>query len=154
MRSLLCLLVLSPLVLGQTTNCPEPTFLPLTGYYVQFDASRIINYYISEPNEIAKPMLLRPPIKASIGQTIIVDGWTCDPDGDAMKIAATKGTITLSPANTWRWTYKPTQIGLDVIDVTLADVRATGDSKTVAGSIVILTIPANRRPGLGCGSRP
>jgi hypothetical protein len=132
--------------------------LPLGGYDVSFDPNRIITYWdaAEEPNLPPPPRkLLRAPFRVALGQTAkITDGWACDPDGDPMQISATKCSACELKGNTWTWSYKPTGIGLEYIDITLSDVRATSDSKTRRGTLVVLTVPANRPPAMGCGARP
>jgi len=151
MKALLCLLILSPLVLGQSGTCPEQPYLPLAGYSVPVDANEVAPIYPHDPN--SAPLLLRPPIHVVLGGTAQADGWACDPDGDGMQTEASAGGVALEEGQ-WHWSWRPTAIGTYYARIALTDVRLTDDELTAMGTIMVVVVPANRPPRLGCGSRP
>lgn len=68
---------------------------------------------------------------------------------------ALKGTVGINADGSWTLTYKPAGIGTEYFNVTLTDMRpTTNDAKSVTGTLMIVTIPANREPRMGCGARP
>jgi len=160
-------LILSPLILsqgplccppvrGQTAPCTVQNYLPLTGYSVPVDPNRIaFDYTGSDP---ARPsprrLLLCPPIIVGLGQTATHRGWVCDPDNDAMQLTATLGTLTINSDGTYDWSYRVMTLGPTYANLTVSDIRDSGDARSATGTLMVYARPANNPPVLGCGSRP
>ena len=167
MRMGLSLLILSPLIvsqapvcpplMAQAPACPTQTYLPLTGYSVPVDPNRIaFDYQGTDPMRPSAPqrLLICPPIVIALGQTAKHTGWVCDPNNDAMQLTATQGTLNIRPDGTYEWSLKPTAVGPLYVNLTVVDIRTTGDAKSTTGTLMVFTRAANRPPVIGCGARP
>jgi hypothetical protein len=146
---LLAILFLSPFLFAQVQTCPTQAYLPFTGYEIAVDATKIAyDHAGTDPNRPApQRLLVKPPVKVELGRTATVSGWACDPDENPMTLTAAKGTLTMITDGTWTLRYKPTAIGIEYINLTLSDGKAT-----TTGTVVIFAVPANRPPVL-CGGR-
>lgn len=92
---LLSLAVCGPLLLAQV-DCPQPDYLPLTGYTVAFDPNQIAWDHADDPNDPPRRRLLREPVRLVLGQTARIEGYACDPDGDAVQLDASGGQVALA----------------------------------------------------------
>jgi len=123
--------------------CPQQTYPAIP---TNVDAAKIAVDPSSSP---AGQKLYLGTVTIAVGQTARFSGRACDEDGDVFQMTASKGKIVLNADGTYTVEYTPSgTLGMDYINISATDVRATGDSKTRTGTIVVVTVPANRAPVL------
>lgn len=153
LRVAIATLFVTPLTLGQT-DCPEQSYLGLSGYSVTIDPDRI-ELGPADPNGTRKPLMLRI-LTVTVGQMASDKIRACDPDGDAVRVTCQDGVLTAEPDDSQysRWSWTPNAIGVSYHWIQAIDERSeTGDALTVRGTIVVVAIPRNRPPVL-CGGQP
>lgn len=139
MRYAIALFLVSSLVFSQ--KCPEQVYKPIGP---DLDPDMIV----INPED-GKRLLLQT-VYTTVGSTVRVPLTVCDEDGDAtLRPTCDQGVVDANSV----WTYEPTQIGLTYTTISVKDVRPlTHDEKETRGTIVVVTIPANHAPHVGCGS--
>ena len=147
MKMLFGTLLLTALFVIQFQECPPQTYKPLP---IEIDSERIaVNPSSNPPGQ----KLLLDVVTVAQGQTVHYENKACDPDGDTFTLTSSLGVITPHVDGTWSLEWTPLAVGATYIDVTATDIRQTGDSLTTTGTLVIITIPANR-PVSFCGGKP
>lgn len=112
--------------------------------------------YGIDPNEIALDpdsgeRLWLGTTVAVVGKTVTIQGWACDPEGDAFSLVASAGVLTQgvgAEVVTYQIVYTPTSAGLHYVHVSALD--ALGAVRT--GTHVVVA-RMNTAPTL-CGGRP
>lgn len=140
------ILLMSALCFAQT--CPEQEF-----------ANPQMCPFGVDPNQIAidpasGQRLLLDCVACDVGREMSYDGWACDPDGNPMIFAVTRGVLANPTPDTYTLRYTPTTVGLTYIHISVSDVPPVHqESLTRTGTLVILATRANQPPVL-CGGRP
>lgn len=142
----LAIALLASLCIGQT--CPEQTWV-----------NSIDVPFAVDPNMIqADPVTGEPALLAyligDVGRELVYDGYGCDPDGNAMTFAASKGAMEHPTPDTFTWRFTPVAVGVDYVQISITDQPLPHQEPfTTTGTIAIMATPQNRPPVL-CGGRP
>ena len=139
MRYAIALFLVSSLVFAQ--KCPEQVYKPIGP---EMDPNMIA------VNPESGQRLLLTTVYTTVGRPVHIPLTVCDEDGDATALpTCSQGVVDANGV----WTYDPFQIGTTYTTISVKDVRPlTHDEKETRGTIVVVTIPANHAPHVGCGS--
>jgi len=144
----IAMLILCSLTFGQNTNCPEQEYLTWDHLSVQIDPNQIAIH-----PETGEPLFLGA-ITVEVGTQWAYEGWACDPDGDAMAVTTSDGTIVTSAGYVYTVRGTETSIGIKYLNISATDVPTPPAAPiTVTGTLVVVATPRNHGPIL-CGGRP
>ena len=142
--------VLATIFLLALTTCPEQEFKPYTNIGVQVDESKIA----TDPAS-GKKLCLGVHIVV-LGSNLIIDANYCDPDGDPVTLSSNDSVnypITVDTvAKKYRVQFTAKAVGIEYVTITAKDTPAPPlESLTRKGTYVLVTIPKNNPPQIGCG---
>ena len=144
---IVAVLVLAALTFAQTP-CPEQEYRSWSGLAVEIDPNQIAIH-----PETGEPLFLGA-ITVEVGTQWAYEGWACDPDGDAMAVTTSDGTIVTSAGYVYTVRGTETAIGIKYINISATDVPTPPAAPiTVTGTLVVVATPRNNAPVL-CGGRP
>jgi hypothetical protein len=144
----LAALVVTPLIFGQSENCPEQAFQDISQCPAVLDANQIAI------DPVMGQRCCLGWILTVVGSPWTWDGRYCDPDGDAMTLIASMGTLATNADGTYTVTGTSSTTGLTYITMTLSDQPATPQTPlTRKGTFAVIAVPKNKPPVL-CGGQP
>lgn len=145
--AVLAVMLVAPLVFGQSETCPEQVFQVMSQCPAALDPNQIA----VDPETGERCCL--GWMTAIVGVPWTWDGRYCDPDGDAMTLTST-GALTVNVDGTYTVTGTSFVTGLSYVTMTLVDHPvAPNIALTRKGTFVVIAVPKNNAPSL-CGGQP
>lgn len=143
----IAVVLLGAMTFGQV--CPEQTYKPASTCPYTVDPNQIgVDPVSGEPDLIGW-------YAVDVSQTVTIDGWVCDDDGDAMVVTASVGELTMVTPASYVLRYTPTAVGLTYIHLAVTDQPPDHQQPiTRTGTIVVAATQPDSPPAIGCGSRP
>ena len=149
MKRYIPILLCAVMTVGWAADCPEQQYLNWDSVPATIDPNKIA------VNPDTGTQLFLDWRYATAGRPWTFSGWGCDDDGDALTFAAVGGTLTPQADGTYQVTGTTVYPGVVYVDVSVTDAPPDpNDAITVTGTFVLVVVPANRPPVIGCGSRP
>jgi hypothetical protein len=138
--ALLAQAVLAVLHDGYRECCQNTPFVDILG-------SAVANGLLAEPpNRAPRITADSPRVTAGVGEEASNSGDVTDPDGDAVTVSASSGSVTLD-GNRWTWTQTVTDEGPQTITITASDAQ----SMTSVSFALNAGADANRAPVADAG---
>ena len=146
-RTLIALIVLLPLLVGNEPNCPEPDYPRIEDCPFEVDPGLIEGVFLGW-------------LRTELGREMDYTGTWCDENGDLVVLEILDGPPALTLINRSRtasytllWT--PTRLGVQRIVIRITDKPAIALPESNVGTILLEVVPA--RHALGprvCGGQP